>query len=72
MPEKDHLSDVQEHEAYLEAEDSTQIFMRSWFPQQEVGWVQQSVDGEDVGKNLHKRPRWGSGRPDTKPLCGLL
>ena len=47
MPEKDHLSDVQEHEEYLEAEDSRQVFMRSWFPQQEVGQGRQRTLGRN-------------------------
>jgi len=28
---------------------------------------------ERLSRNFgKKRPRWGSGRPDTKPLCGML
>ena len=39
MTEKSLLGDVQEHEEYLEARDGTQVFMRSWLPQQEIEHV---------------------------------
>lgn len=45
MTEKNQLSDVQEHEEYLEAKDGTQVFMRSWLPEGEIEHVVLAVHG---------------------------
>jgi len=58
MTEKDSLKDVQEHEEYLEAKDSTQVFMRSWLPQGEIEHVVFAVHGQCVHSATFRK--WAS------------
>jgi len=55
MTEKDGLKDVQEHEEYLEAKDGTQIFMRSWLPQQEIKHVVFAAHGGSSHSGTYRR-----------------
>ena len=45
MTKKNQLSDVQEHEEYLEARDGTQVFMRSWLPQRDIEHITLQIHG---------------------------
>ena len=55
MTKKDSLKDVQEHEEYLEAKDGTQIFMRSWLPQQEIEHVVFAAHGGSSHSGTYRR-----------------
>jgi len=54
MTENDSLKDVQEHEEYLKAKDGTQVFMRSWLPQ-EIEHVVFAVHGQCAHSGTYRR-----------------
>ena len=55
MTEKNRLGDVQEHEEYLEAKDGTQVFMRSWLPQQEIEHIVFAAHGGSSHSGMYRR-----------------
>ena len=55
MTEKESLSDVQEHEEYIEAKDGTQVFMRFWLPHREIEHIIFAVHGQCVHAGMYRK-----------------